>query len=198
MSVPSYNMRISLRELRQLVWGALQENRGLPKVWYHGSRWGNMGSAGNFQGKYMFLTDSRKIAEQYFRPLLAAGRRPRPDAAEQSVLYEVQLLLSDEQVFDTRRPEHMQLFYALAKEAIRDDPDEPDFTKSSLMQVYAAPGSTISGTFPGYGCVRPLLDRLKSHGYLASFIAEGDHGASLAVSNPQANVAIVSVVEPRQ
>jgi len=140
----------------------------------------------------MFLTDSRKVAEQYHRPLLAAGRRPQgASVKEQPIVYRVRLLNDTQQIFDTRTPEHMAMFREMARQEIAADADEPAFTKASLMRVYAAPGSDISGTFPAYGSVSPLLERLVARGFQASIIAEGEHGASLAVVNPQKNVELV-------
>lgn len=185
-------MRITLSELRSIVQQVLLENRGLPTNWYHGSPHGDMGDISSFQGDLMFLTDSQVVAKQYNKELIDTGRKPAGDVKAAPITYTINLKFGDDKVFDTRNKEHLAIFAELVKEARIEDPDDPLLRKSDLMSAHPAPGSSIGGTFPSYGCARTLLPKLAQHGFVASLITEGAQGVSLAVTNPSQNLSIAS------
>jgi hypothetical protein len=174
-------MLISLGRLR----GFLRE------TWYHGSPYEAMGSAADFKGPYIFLTDSEQVAGEYKEPLPAAGKRPE-GVKDGPSRYEVELLFDASSIFDTRIPEHMTVFREMVKQALLEDREEPMLTMGDLTRVHATVGSNLGGTFPSYGCVRYLSGRLRDLGYKAAYIAEGSQGASLMVMDPQTNVNFVS------
>lgn len=169
----------------------IEEGASLPEQWYHGSPWKNMGDISSYQGRIMFLTDSLEVAKEYKQPLLDTGRRPKGDVEQRPVVYTVKLKFSDDQIFDTRQNEHLDLFYQLVHAAHEKDANMPRLRRSDLTRVYAARGSNIGGMFPSYGCVSYLLRQLSQQGFVASIIAEGTQGASLAVLNPQSNLDII-------
>lgn len=186
-------MRISLGELRKVVRSALLEST-LPNVWWHGSPY-SFSSMHDFEQPIVFLTDSRRVAEEYTRELVGSGHR-RPGAAREArpTLYRMRLLLPTDDVFDTCRPEHQELFVELARES-RQRFGEDGFSKNDVMDVPAAHGSSIRGRFPSFGITMTLLDVLGDRGMFAAIVGEGTQGASLAVSVPRRNVELLSSEE---
>ena len=184
-------MRIKLSELRNIVRSVIVESSQLPSRWYHGSPYGGMQSASDFKGPVMFLSDSEQVASQYKKQLIGTGNKPSDDVQDGPGVYAVALKFMADEVFDTRKPEHLALFHELCKEARLADPEDPAIRKSDLTSVHAAQGSSLSGQFPSYGCVRTLLQILSKRGFKAVITAEGAQGASLAVLNPQSNVELL-------
>lgn len=165
-------------------------NATLPAVWYHGSPWCCMQSIADYQGDIMFITDSKFVAEEYTKPLLGTGKRLNNETNNGPVVYTLRLTFNPEQIFDTRRSDHVKLFQKLMKQSFIDDPED-FFRNSDIIRVPAARGSVISGYFPSFGIARSLLRTLVSHGFKAAFIGEGSQGASLAVLAPQQNLEII-------
>jgi len=153
----------------------------VPEIWFHGSPYGNMNGITDFKRPIMFLTDSKKA-------LPGAGKRV--DGAEAgSVVYTIRLKFGTDQIFDTRNPEHLELFFSLAK--LSRETGDDSIRKSDLVRVHAAPGSSISGEFPSFGIASALLQMLAKEGFVAAFIGEGSQGTSLAVWRPQQHLEIV-------
>lgn len=160
--------------------------------WFHGSPYCCMKSIADYEGRVMFVTDSEQVARQYRTPLLGAAKRPRQAAfTEEPTLYTIRLLFEFDKVLDTRKAEHLTLFKEIVEESRRVRPALP-LSTDDLIRVPAAPGSAFSGTFPSYGSTVLLLRLLQPHNIVASIIAEGSQGASLAVWMPQSHLEIVS------
>ena len=175
--------------LREVVRMVLAE--GSAGTWFHGSPYA-FDSASEFEQPIMFVTDSLEVASDYTKELIGSGNRPtgvqrKPEPS----LYEVRLLFASDMILDTRKPEHRELFASLARESRRRF-DDDGFSKGDMMRVHAAHGSSIAGEFPSFGVTRMLLRLLQDHGMVAAFVGEGSQGASLAVSDPQRNVEVLS------
>lgn len=181
---------MGLELLREVVRMVLAEGPG--STWYHGSPYA-FDSMSQFEQPLMFVTDSKHVASEYTKELIGSGNRPANGSKQEQEpsLYEVGLLFGDDRILDTRKPDHKELFAALAKESRRRF-DDDGFSRKDMMHVPAAPGSRIAGEFPSFGLAITLLELLRDHAMVAAFVGEGSQGASLAIRDPQRNVEILS------
>ena len=101
---------------------------------FHGSPYGGLRDFREFIGRKgapaVFFTEDRHVAEDYART------RPEWSDATHSAfdpgtggasptIYEVTIDASPEEILDTRRPEHAEMYQAFRRAMRQDDPDDP-------------------------------------------------------------------------
>lgn len=156
---------------------------------YHGSPYssGQIEDFSSFDlvGNILFLTPCRHIAEEYRTPLMGAGRRPTKVNVENTpVVYTVRINIPDDQIFDTRKPAHAQIYEDMMEQLLAEDEDE---RYRDLVHTPWLPGCTVNtaGLLPSWGTVRVIRPLLLQRGFRATWINEGSQGASLALFHPE-------------
>lgn len=184
--------RIILNKITKLAPQVYARNPLKDQKLFHGSPYSS-GIIENFSdfelsGGVLFLSPCKHIAQEYTKPLLSAGKKPKKQVQDTPVVYTVQINIEDDQIFDTRNPAHLQIYKQLRKQ-IRDE--DPEAALDSLMQTPYIPNCSIqvAGLLPSFGAVHVLKRYLKDMGFRAAWISEGSQGASLALFNP--NDAVV-------
>lgn len=155
---------------------------------YHGSPYysGIVENFSSFEllGNILFLTPCRAVADEYTRQLLAAGRKPKRPVENKRVVYTVKIEMADQQIFDTRNPDHAQAYDQIMTNLMAQDEDE---RYRDLSHTPSLRGCNLEtgGLLPSFGAVRALQRPLIQMGFRACWISEGSQGASLAVFHPQ-------------
>lgn len=164
------------------------QNNPLRADFYHGSPYSSGivqdFSGFEFSGGVLFLTPCRQIARDYTRPLLASGKKPSKQVEARPVIYKVELKLEEDDIFDTRKPEHRKLYKDIGKK-LREE-DEEDYLEALMMTPWLPNCSLeVVGELPSFGAVHKIKKYLKDLNFRAAWISEGSQGASLAVFYPE-------------
>ncbi len=157
-------------------------NRSNPYRMWHGTPYGPIRSFSEFAVPRAYFTPSPAVAKDYTHgPGIASGRRPAGVTGSTPSIYEVEVDLEPDEVFDTRRPEHQALYEEIRQEIKRRFPNDRDewIDRDLIRTPSDVPG--WSGHYPGYGTGLALIPYLKDRGFAGLLLSEGSQGASLLV-----------------
>jgi len=156
-------------------------------TFFHGSPYssGNIMDFANFElaGGILFLSPCQNVAQEYTKVLLGSGRKPKQHHLEKPTVYTVKLGIEADEIFDTRKPEHHEMYKKLRRHIASLDPED---NLGNLARTPALQDCNlqIAGDFPSFGAAHMLKSHLMPLGFRGVWISEGSQGASLALFNP--------------
>lgn len=179
--------KLSNEEIGNIALDILKEEVKRVNHYYHGSPYSGLTSTAEFEGRYLFLTPSPGVAKDYTVQLPASGKRPKNrEVFNQKTIYTLVVILPENAIFDTRKPEHHQL-YSEIRNQIKLETDPEDWPSRDLIATPDLPDSPIStaGFYPDFGSGLNIIPKLQEYGFRALWVSEGSQGASLGLFYPE-------------
>lgn len=161
--------------------------------YYHGSPYSGLDLAA-YENEILFVTPSPSVAHHYTVVLPASGRRPRATVLDKKTIYTFDVNINQEDIFDTRYPEHENAYQEIRNE-LKKILDPEDWPSKRLVATPSLPDSTMntSGYFPDFGSGLEIVTEFKNRGFRALWVSEGSQGASLGLFYPEEDAEIVDI-----
>ena len=176
---------------------------GNPYRLWHGTPYGGFDSFADYKLDWAFFAPDEAGALQYAKPdgMLDSGltsqRRPAGVTSSSPTIYEVDVDVEPERVFDTRRADHRTLYDEIRRETRSLYPDNSDEWLEKDLVRTVGPDRRWWGDYPGYGTAMMLIPYLKRRGFQASLASEGGSGVSFLLFDGPRDRVRVLLARPR-